>query len=369
LQNLKILYAQKSIEYGKQKRASAASYSALAQEAENDIYKLIRHYNRELVTVGDKWDHMASLPGPWGAQWHQWDMPPLSNYSGSGEPRMQLSNEGGNKGILPGFSVYNKDKRFIDLYNTGNGAVYWSSSVSDDWITLSDTAGVIYDEKRIWVTIDWDKVPQGRDVKGVIEISGAGDKYEVNVSVFNPPLPIREQVNGYIESNGTVSMEAEHFTKKTDKEYAAWTIIKGLGRNGKSVTAWPTTVPCNSSTTEIQNNSPMLEYNVYLFTADSITLTFYCIPSFPINENYGCRIAVAFDNETPQIITARRGDRDVMSNLMTMHAKHYIRSEGQYVLKVWMVDPGVVIDKIVINTGGVKDSYMGPPESYFNQPR
>ncbi len=35
--------------------------------------------------------------------------------------------------------------------------------------------------------------------------------------------------------------------------------------------------------------------------------------------------------------------------------------EGPHTLKVWMVDPGVVIDKIIINTGGVQESYLGPP--------
>jgi hypothetical protein len=28
-----------------------------------------------------------------------------------------------------------------------------------------------------------------------------------------------------------------------------------------------------------------------------------------------------------------------------------------------MVGPGVVIDKIVVNAGGVKDSHLGPPET------
>ena len=397
LQNMKILYAQKSIAYGKQKRASAASYSSLAQQAENDIHKLIHHYNRELVTVGNKWDHMASLPGPWGGQWHQWDMPPLSFYSGNGEPRMQLETEGGERDIIPGFSVYNKDKRFIDLYNTGNGAVYWSSSVSDDWIRLSDTSGVIYDEKRIWVTIDWEKAPKGSTLdgkisfnwsssiinewvdyekmtdeekevyrNGIVSYKGPDSQYDVKLSVFNPYAPAPENVKGFVENHGYISIEAENYTGKKDIKEAGWEIIEGLGRTGNSVTVLPPTLPCFNPDDDIVSESPLIEYDIYTFTKGMASLQLNCIPSYPINKDYGQRIAVALDDEPPQIISYEKG-RSVIENLMTINSKLNITKEGEHTLKIWMVDPGIVIDKIIIDTGGVKGSYLGPPESFLKQ--
>jgi hypothetical protein len=33
------------------------------------------------------------------------------------------------------------------------------------------------------------------------------------------------------------------------------------------------------------------------------------------------------------------------------------------VIKFWMVDPGVVLERIVVDMGGVHLSYLGPPES------
>lgn len=367
LQNKKMIYGQKSNQYGIEGRASAGDYGKLAIEADKQINEIIDHYNQHLLTVGSKWNHMASLPGPWGAQWHQWDMPPLSEFSGEGPAALQIATEGGDAKELPGFSRYTRDKRFIDLFNSGTGTINWKSSVSDNWIILNNNFGSFDHEKRVWVTINWDKVPKGKTVKGQIKIAGPKNNFELNVSVFNPTIPEPDQVNGFVESNGYVSMEAEHYTEKKDVAGAGWTVIKGLGRNGESVTVLPSTLPANVTLEDIVNKSPLLEYNIYFFTADSVTSTFNCTPSLPINENYGSRIAVAFDDETPQIVTVQRRNRDVMANLMTMNASHLIKTNGQHTLKIWMVDPGIVIDKIVINTGGVKDSYLGPPESFFNQ--
>jgi hypothetical protein len=52
---------------------------------------------------------------------------------------------------------------------------------------------------------------------------------------------------------------------------------------------------------------------------------------------------------------------------MQIKAKLEMGNEGRHKLKVWMVDPGLVIDKIIIDTGGIRGSYLGPPESVYHR--
>ncbi len=83
----------------------------------------------------------------------------------------------------------------------------------------------------------------------------------------------------------------------------------------------------------------------------------------------GLRFAVSFDDETPQIVTAVRkgffvdnGVRDweqsVRDNCREIKSTHTIDRPGEHILKIWMVDPAVALQKFVVNLpGGVKASY------------
>ncbi len=137
--------------------------------------------------------------------------------------------------------------------------------------------------------------------------------------------------------------------------------MEGLGRTGDSVTVLPTTSPSVVSVENIISHSPVLEYDFYSFSEAEATITFNCIPSNAINSDHGVRLAVSVDQGDP--IMASRTGRNVIDNLMTLKAKLDMPKEGQHRLKVWMVDPGVVIDKIILDFGGLKASYLGPPES------
>ena len=95
----------------------------------------------------------------------------------------------------------------------------------------------------------------------------------------------------------------------------------------------------------------------------------YLSPTLNFQGTNGLRYGISFDDEIPQIINLHEDSSDkawdswVSNNINLKTSTHAIWRSGSHVLKFWMVDSGVVLQKIVIDMGGVKSSYLGPPES------
>jgi len=95
------------------------------------------------------------------------------------------------------------------------------------------------------------------------------------------------------------------------------------------------------------------------------------VPTFPITTGEGLRYAVAFDNQPPQIVTvgadlqtpSRQWSLNVLNASTVGISSHELSTAGAHTLKIYMVDAGVVLDKIMIDAGGLKPSYLGPPET------
>ncbi|MEI6178284.1 MAG: hypothetical protein WCS43_15435, partial [Verrucomicrobiota bacterium] len=217
-------------------------------------------------------------------------------------------------------------------------------------------------EQRLWVSIDWSKVPAGDDLSASIEVTSNAGKHAIKVPVFKPAGPSRDEVSGFVESHGYVSMEAEHFTKKESRGGAAWDVVKGLGRSGDSVTVFPPTVASQTELAGIRSSSPSMQYEIYLFHSGEARLDIDCLPTKAVAPSRGVSVAVSIDGQEPQIVDGKGGD--VLTNLRRMTTKVNITEPGKHTLTVWMVDPAVVIDKLVLDFRPPVETYLGPLESY-----
>lgn len=366
--NRKVISADRSMSYAGQGRTSAGEYAARARDAERQIIQLTDHYNRGLITVGDKWNYMMTwAPGPWGRQRHQFEMPPLSSFAGNGPPRLGVSLEGGRPNILADLSVYTRRKRFIDLFNHGKGPIDWTITTSEPWIILSQSRGRFETEQRVWIDVKWDRAPTGDGADASLIIKGAGDRREVVVPIFNPASPRRDEVTGFVESHGCVSMEAEHFSRKADQPDARWAVVEGLGRSGDSVTVFPADAATRGGAEQIRQRSPRLEYDMHIFHTGEATIHVDCLPTQPVGPEGGVRLAISLDENQPRLLSTTTR-QSVLSNVRRWTGKLDVDSPGSHTLKVWMVDPGVVVDKIILCTQPIGESYLGPRESYRGGP-
>jgi hypothetical protein len=60
--------------------------------------------------------------------------------------------------------------------------------------------------------------------------------------------------------------------------------------------------------------------------------------------------------------------KSVLDGVRHVVSAHKPVIPGRHVLKFWMVDPGVVLERIVVDMGGARPSYLGPPESFRAKP-
>lgn len=206
-----------------------------------------------------------------------------------------------------------------------------------------------------------------------MKIAGAGAEVSVKITSFNPSEPNRTSVEGFVEADGYVSIEAVHYTKKIDADTVVWDKIEDYGRTDSAMTIFPVTA---QSVTPPQN-SPYLEYKMFLFHPGNLEVEAIVSPTLNFVPGRGLRYAISFDDQPPQIVdivpcnfTAGDGNRDwentVKDSARKVKSRHTLSEPGCHTLKIWMVDPAVVLQKLVVNTGGVGPGYLGPPESYHS---
>jgi hypothetical protein len=190
--------------------------------------------------------------------------------------------------------------------------------------------------------------------------------------VLRPTKPLSEDGADFVEKNHRVVMEAAHASASVPGRDARWQKITGLGYNGEAVSVFPATVAVRTEPEMILAESPCLHYKINFQNAGDWRVTVRALPTFSVETGKPQRYAIAFDDAAPQIIslpfsmseTDRRWQEGVLCNATLTSSVHSIAQPGLHTLKIWMVDPGIVLDTIFAENGGVTDwGYAGPPET------
>ena len=369
------LAAARQALYARQGRAEANDLAEQTRGLFRAETNLVARFNRELA--GGKWNHFMDQPF---IGYRNWDPPAANNLDAVAlreipvpvPAAMGVAVEGSMKttGGSLALDRFGQQSRYVEVFNRGQTPFDFEASSSAPWLSLSESRGAVQKERRIEVSADWSRAPAGR-ASGKIRVAGAGTNFTVSVGTFNPAAPAPGSRPGFIEADGYVSMEAEHYGRQTAEGANRWIKISHYGATLSGLRAeGPPEVLATPG-----KDSPRLEYPMYLFSAGPVKVTALVGATLNFLPGRPLRYAVSFDDEPPQTVTivpadfeARNGNREweeaVENNGHWVTSAQVIGQPGYHTLKIWMVDPAVVVQKILVDTGGVKPSYLGPPESH-----
>lgn len=351
-----------------------ASTNALAQRA-RDLFRqdeeISREYNEALS--GGKWNHLMDQTHIGYTYWNQPvrnALPGIQEVQAPPRAEMGVAVEGseaswpGGPGqpTLPALNPFDGDARTFEIFNRGAKPFSFDVVPDQAWLEVDVRQGVAGLDRPVRVSARWADVPPGTE-RGSVTISGPdGATVVVQVPIVNPTTPRPESLDGFVETLGYVSIEAEHHSCAAAPKGREWKTIPGLGRTLSGVTPWPVT---GTATLE---SGMRLEYRMHLFHDGPVEVAVHLAPTQKFQPGPGFRFAVSIDDQAPQVLNVHADlslaawERSVGDGVTVVTSRHTVQP-GTHVLKLWALDPGLVFQKIVVDAGGLKPSYLGPPES------
>ncbi|HEX7653356.1 MAG TPA: glycosyl hydrolase 115 family protein [Verrucomicrobiae bacterium] len=176
------------------------------------------------------------------------------------------------------------------------------------------------------------------------------------------PQPAGRSAPGQVftEQGHAIIMEAEAATAVLPGREASWRRVEGLGYNGAALTVLPTTAATLDTIEKIRSAAPELQFQMELQTTGDWQFTVRALPTYSPETAKPQRYAVALDDESPMIVALplsldehnRTWGENVLRNAALTCSRHMVKTPGRHVLKLWMVDPGLVLDAVRGETDG-----------------
>ena len=386
--------------YAQQGRLLANDCARMAEALYERDQRLTRYYNDTLSN--GKWKNMMSDIHIGYTIWSMPEkaiLPEQRKVTPQDSPAMGVSVEGSEvteregKLELPVFDSLLDQSYYVDIFNRGKGGFDYAVTASEPWVKISQAKGTVTEESRIMVSVDWEALPKGTHEVQLTIKSGKASVPVALRAVKEQEPETDEPYFGNL-SGSEFSIPAYLYNKNVPGKDATWIVLPDLGRAEACVGISPVTAASASPA-----DAPRLEYQVLLPDTGTVSLCLGILPVQDVCPERGLRIAVGLDEETPQVLDARQGFHDefkeytsenlakspnlkplprqdtsvkligkgqprrteVFDNQRWLTMKLNVKKAGMHTLKVFMIDPEIVLERIVVNPDNRHPSYFGAP--------
>lgn len=196
------------------------------------------------------------------------------------------------------------------------------------------------------------------------------DQVRIGYSSWNEPpkstmpdisyITLNESQRIFAEADGYIAIEAEHYDNASAEGGVSWITIPDLGKTLSGVTTTPVIA--------VPNEQTYLEYKVNLQTTGKAKLIMLTSPTLNFNANKGLRYAVSIDGGKEELVNINGHYRGELGEwqakrIIETVTDHTIDAAGLHTIRIRPLESGIVFQKIMLDLGGLKPSYLGAPES------
>jgi len=359
-------------EQGRHVAANEAAARVQALFAEDAA--LVQRYH---ALAGGKWNHQMAQTK---LGYTFWQSPPIdvapavstTRAVSGAEPAIAIEGDaharprwGSAPPAVPPLDRIRKGERGLVIFNRGDTPFAFTATAEPAWLRVSPSAATVRDEVRVELGVDWANVPNGGHEGHVTLTTDTGASFRVRVPLADVEPAAGAPAGTFIEVDGHVAIDAPHFARAIGEADLQWKTLADFGRTTGGVTLFPVNA---ADRPQPGGQSPRLEYDVQFAAAGTATLEFHFAPSLDFQPGDGLRFAWSVGDAEPQVLrvgtwsTDQTWERAVGDSVRTVRAEVALAA-GHQVLRFWYVTPGVVLERILIDTGGLKPSHLGPPES------
>lgn len=372
------LYAAKNQFFARNGVAAAVTYAEKVKKCIAYDEKLTKYYNEGMAN--GKWKGMMSSAHIGFTSWNDegWKYPEVVDVEVAKEDKLLVLPGNGEAFVsegtvsLPEFTSVGKEMYCIRVANAADRVLEPVVTCESNAVVIEKIHSYAETVVKYMVSIDWNQVESSQEC--VIAIQAAG-------SVVNVKVPIvlvdeKLETMTFVERDGIVSMEAEHFAEKKEKDGFQWEKLSEYGKTLSSMKIYP----MDQNFDEL-GDAPSLTYKVLIRKGGEYTLRVITSPTNNLEDGRNMRYAVSADNGPVEAVktlpdenynigaghhVAHDWGEGVLNNCHYGENKMQLEP-GVHTISIYGVEAGLVLQKLVLYQDDLPQSYFGPTENGYTK--